>query len=519
MESPHEPCLHCHEAVALEAKVCPHCRREVLVDVGLSQPIGEGRLRYKLARSLSALGPPLPSFVPLQQALAASRPTIARRVTRAAAQRISAVLAADQLTAWVELARGPQLAVQPRTQERAGFSLAALAWALVFVVAVGGGGWVVWRMLKEASDASPAAKKPAAESSAPIAEASRPPALTTRQLAELGLPSTVSLRCENSVASGFFVAPDLVLTNAHALCSQGSMRVVLSDGRQAAGTTVRVDQALDLATVRVYDIKGQAVPMGDAGALAVGDKVVMIGSPMGLEFTVHEGTVSSLSRSIDGVAFIQLDAKINPGNSGGPLLDDQGRVVGVVSLKVSLGDVTSEGIGLALPINYAYRSVAAASVPAVGSVSSKGFEAMVARAKADQIDEKQTTAGGPLPDRGLPMLVALGTDRRTEELLVMVALPARARPEYRKLSFDVMVESEVLCTVESEVYDWTLLEGNVALGRIHPRYLPSIRRRASLGTLYLGEARLSLNRCPKERLHWGKMIKMADADPEFAAVK
>src|SRR6185503_6369190 len=86
-----------------------------------------------------------------------------------------------------------------------------------------------------------------------------------------------------------------------------------------------------------------SLPLGDVEDVALGDRVMMIGSPMGLEFTVHEGLVSHLGRVAQGVAFIQLDAKVNPGNSGGPIIDEQGRVVGVVTLK----QAQAEGIGLA----------------------------------------------------------------------------------------------------------------------------------------------------------------------------
>jgi hypothetical protein len=266
----------------------------------------------------------------------------------------------------------------------------------------------------------------------------------------------------------------------------------------------------------VPGIRGQPAELGDAGAPSVGDKIVMIGSPFGLEFTVHEGAVSSLARSIEGVAFIQLDAKINPGNSGGPLVDDRGHVVGVVSRKHSL----AEGIGLALPINYAFRSVAPFAVTVPGATPSKGFNALVARAKGNQVEQTQAREKreGSVPDRALPMLVSTSTDPY-RRIVARVALPARVRPEYRRLLFDVGLQDEVLCTVEADVYEWTLFEGNSGLAAIEPRLLPAIRRRAVLGTLYLGEAKLTFDRCPKERMRWGTVVKMSQADPEFSAFK
>jgi S1-C subfamily serine protease len=513
MEDLHEACFHCAEPISLDAQVCPHCRRAALVHVSLVGPVQDARLRYKVARSLAALGPPLSAFSVLQQALAGPRPVVAPRVARGFARRIVDTLAAEGITAEMapaELAEPPRLIPPaPRTDQAS--PLAAAAWALVFVSTLVASGWYLWLLYKK--DRSTASSSPApAASSAQTAGTAQPetPALTTRQIAERSLSSTVSLRCPNSIASGFFVAPELILTNAHALCSSGVMKVVLSDGRETTGFPERTDRDNDLATLRVTSIKGPPATLGDAGSLAVGDKVVMIGSPVGLEFTVHEGSVSSLSRSIQGVAFIQIDAKINPGNSGGPLLDDHGRVVGVVSRKHTL----AEGIGLALPINYAYRGVVSIAVPFGGA--GKGFEAMVARAKAENLESKQKKPGDKLPDRGMPMLVATSQDSY-HRVVVHVALPAHVRPEYRKLALDVKLQNELLCTVQAEIYEWTLFEGNKDLASIRPELLPAIRRRAQFGTLYLGSTALSFDRCPTERMRWQSVATLAGADPEFAS--
>ena len=162
--------------------------------------------------------------------------------------------------------------------------------------------------------------------------------LSSRELARQSLPATVSLRCNDSIGSGFFVEPDLVLTNAHVLCPMGEkMQVVLPDGRQLVGETVRSSAAVDLALIRVAGARAKPLPLGDVGDLALGDRVMVIGNPVGLDFTVHEGSVSHMGRVVQGVAYIQLDAKINPGNSGGPVIDGQGRVVGLVTLNVLAG--------------------------------------------------------------------------------------------------------------------------------------------------------------------------------------
>ena len=112
------------------------------------------------------------------------------------------------------------------------------------------------------------------------------------------------------------------------------IRVILPDGRELPGQSATTNERLDVALVRTTAPGVRPLPLGDAGTLKVGYRIVVIGSPVGLQFSLAEGTVSNLSRTVLGVSYIQLDAKINPGNSGGPVLDGQGRVVGIVSLKV-----------------------------------------------------------------------------------------------------------------------------------------------------------------------------------------
>jgi serine protease Do len=149
---------------------------------------------------------------------------------------------------------------------------------------------------------------------------------------------------------------------------------VLDGGRQLAAELVKRDDDLDLATFRIPGARGVPLPLGDATALGPGDKVVLIGSPRGLEFTVHEGIVSNAGRNHLGVAYLQIDANVNPGNSGGPLLDGDGRVVGVVSMMVGRGS----GLGLVLPVNYAYEGPAP-FVPAPNGAGKGRWKELLAR--------------------------------------------------------------------------------------------------------------------------------------------
>jgi Trypsin-like peptidase domain len=253
-------------------------------------------------------------------------------------------------------------------------------------------------------------------------------ALSTTEIARRAMPSTVSLRCADSLGSGFLVAEDLVLTNAHVLCGgESRINVVFENGRELAGQVVRSDPTLDLAVVQVKDAGVRPLPLGDVGTLSVGDKLVMIGSPVGLEFTVHEGAVSNLSHAMLGVAYIQIEAKVNPGNSGGPLLDSQGRVVGIVTLKQR----NAEGIGFALPINYACagESPLVAGVPASASAR---FAEMQALAEAQVAKTAQEVSSLAL----LPVLVGAHVDQY-QRLVVSVLQPARSMPPFQDVTLYV----------------------------------------------------------------------------------
>jgi Do/DeqQ family serine protease len=144
-----------------------------------------------------------------------------------------------------------------------------------------------------------------------------------------------------------------VLTNAHVVENASSIEVTTKDNRRLKAKLVGRDPDTDIAVLQIPGGNLTAVPIGDSDRLQVGDFVLAIGNPFGLGQTVTSGIVSALGRSpgIEGYEdFIQTDASINPGNSGGPLVDLQGRVVGINTaiLAPSGGNI---GIGFAVPIN------------------------------------------------------------------------------------------------------------------------------------------------------------------------
>jgi S1-C subfamily serine protease len=167
-----------------------------------------------------------------------------------------------------------------------------------------------------------------------------------------------------ATGSGFVVDEDgTIITNAHVVDGADDVTVSFEEGGDSVDAEVKgVDPDTDIAVLKIDPSEVEdltVLPLGDSSELEVGDPVVAIGNPFGLQRTVTTGIVSALQRQIDAPSgfsisnVVQTDASINPGNSGGPLLDAQGRVIGINSQIATGGGQGSVGIGFAVPINTA----------------------------------------------------------------------------------------------------------------------------------------------------------------------
>lgn len=250
-------------------------------------------------------------------------------------------------------------------------------------------------------------------------------------IAARALPSVVTLHVTGVEESGTGTGIVLdtrghILTNNHVVepaGTDGEISVSFSGGQTAKATVVGHDTGYDLAVVQVRGIRGlKPMPLGNSDNVQVGDPVVAIGSPFDLDNTVTSGIISAKERPItagddtgDGsdvsyVDALQTDAPINPGNSGGPLLDSQGRVVGINSAIRSAdsgtdsqsGQAGSIGLGFAIPINQARRvaeeliNTGKATHPVIGVTLDMNYTGDGAR-----VDTK-AAGGGPAVTSGGP---------------------------------------------------------------------------------------------------------------------
>ena len=200
----------------------------------------------------------------------------------------------------------------------------------------------------------------------PVGAAAEPCAEPLTVVFERVSPSVVSIqamkinkarpqrRFETIVGSGVVIDKDgQILTNAHVVDGAASLSVTLDSGNRANARIVGLDPVLDLALLRVDSPNPlPAARLGDSSGVRVGDEVVAIGNPIGLDQTMTRGIVSALNRLLPGVSdepMIQTDAPINPGNSGGPLVDRCGNVVGINTLISE----DAQSIGFAVPVNAA----------------------------------------------------------------------------------------------------------------------------------------------------------------------
>lgn len=261
-----------------------------------------------------------------------------------------------------------------RRPRRAGLAAAVIATALVAGGAAGVGGAAAWSALDD--EGSSSAGSPGTRTTSQVVDTpdSEAPAGSVEQVAAKVLPSVVKIDVAGArgagSGSGIILSSDgEILTNNHVVelaGDGGSITVSFNDGSTAKAEILGTDPLTDTAVIKAADVSDLTpASIGKSGDLKVGESVVAIGSPFGLDSTVTSGIVSALDRPVDvgsdgqgnstTYPAIQTDAAINPGNSGGALADLDGNVVGINSSIRTAGSMQGEagsiGLGFAIPMD------------------------------------------------------------------------------------------------------------------------------------------------------------------------
>jgi serine protease Do len=177
-------------------------------------------------------------------------------------------------------------------------------------------------------------------------------------------PFKLNNRINTAIGSGFIFSDEgLILTNSHVVFGRQAISVTLDDGRKFTAILLGADPVYDLAVLKIPDAPAELpkAVLGDSSKIQIGEEVIAIGNPLGLEQTLTRGVISGVNRLIQEaqmplmLPLLQMDAAINPGNSGGPLVNLCGEVIGINTASMS----EAQNIGFAVPINLAKKTVPA----------------------------------------------------------------------------------------------------------------------------------------------------------------
>jgi serine protease Do len=488
-------CPHCAEPVALAARLCPHCRQGLLVDLRLAGPLPSGREAYAAARALEALGAGI-AFLEAKRVLDSGTGVLLSATTRELASRCEQIVAEHGGLAEVGAhapASGSDREAEGSHGGRRGRPAVAAAAALAALALV-----TLWLLSGRNSES------PLLSAFEPAGREVGAQELSARQIAALAAPATVSLRCGATLGSGFFVAAERLITNAHVLCDDDELVIVGTGGSELRGVVESRDDWLDVALVRVAGASATPLPLGDASSLEQGETVYFYGSPRGLDLTLSQGIVSHPSRVLHGITYVQIDANVNPGNSGGPLITDKGEVVGVVTMVVGEGS----GLGLAVPVNYLFEG----DRPLLARPLSADTEAWRDRLHtASSQDAREVARVVESLER--PVLAAAFLPVGRQPFALVIRLSAH-QPWTEAFQFRLARGEETVCHPHGETLRWESLESGDAEW-LDDRTRLWLERHAVEISAWGAMVPLEWDGCPRPSEALGLDLVLAEADPAW----
>jgi serine protease Do len=366
------------------------------------------------------------------------------------------------------------------------------------VLAILGVACLAFLLLLPSRSAGPAAR-------APSHPAGSSGAASSRKRIEEALGATATLRCPYSAGTGFFVTSELLLTNEHVLCGGNeALQVTMRDGRKLAGQVVRRDDWLDVALVRVPGADSAALPLGDATLVGPGDRVLAIGNPRQLDFSVTQGIISHGERSMLGLGYLQFDANVNPGNSGGPLLDPEGHAIGIVSMMLS----DSRGLSFALPINYAYEGPEPfVEVPAAKDRRAR-WKAFLSRMEEAE-NREVAQVSGAFRRPGLLAALVFPDGSVTAILVRRDSL----EPTREDISLTLVTARNSVCSTTGTIERWKKVDAGPSEALAHSRFMRWMQRHRISSEVWVGASRLRWSGCPGAEEALGGELVLDGADP------
>jgi len=350
-----------------------------------------------------------------------------------------------------------------------GLPLVILLTLIAGILGGGIGGFAVSGLVEDDASAPADRTRRVPTGQAPLASDNTSVARVAEELLPSVVQITVSAESESGSGSGF-VLDDRghVVTNNHVVemaAEEGEIKVVLRGGAERKATIVGRSPSYDLAVLDVAGKPLEPAAIGRSAELRVGQPVVAIGSPLGLSSTVTSGIVSALERPVTAggadessyIRAIQTDAAINPGNSGGPLVDLQGRVIGVNSaiatLGPSFGQAGNIGVGFAIPIDQVRRT--AQQILKTGQAVYPIIGASVDVSTEDGATISGVTADSPAEEAGLregDVIVSIDGQRVANGIELIVEIRARLPGDEVELRYERDgEEQDVVVTLAEQV--------------------------------------------------------------------
>ena len=169
------------------------------------------------------------------------------------------------------------------------------------------------------------------------------PAFAMNFVPETLYNSVTVVYTDKGLGSGFAVDKNIIITNAHVVEDASVVSVKLYNDKSYSGKVIKIDKNIDLALIQV-DETLTPLKIGSKDDISIGKEVYAIGAPKDIPYTMTKGIISAKNRKVENHEYIQIDASINSGNSGGPLVDENGKVIGINTMKIT----DAEGIGFAI---------------------------------------------------------------------------------------------------------------------------------------------------------------------------